>query len=601
MSLLSRSFVQRHATTSQQIILQRSICCVVRPRKLTLKRAFKPRNITSYFSNSSGEQKANSRARLAKCEPLNFEAGASDAPGASQLSSAFRIVSGVVVALVTSLSLLFRPTPANADISIGVPISEDPKIFLVQQKMVEAWGIISDCFEDTAFHGRDWESDLRTALLAAFWSRDDVEAEKQLESMVDKLQDPYTRLVPAGAYRQFRVSSEGEIHGVGLLLSQDPSSQRLMVMGSLADSPAARAGVLPGDEVVTIDGFASFEGEAGAAALLRGAAGSSVDVVFAHQDPTKLGLATADGAPEHMPLRHVILRRERLQVNPVFSTAFRHNSAAGPEVTGYIRLVNFNMHAAMDVKHAITELQGQGAHHLILDLRHNPGGLVRGSVDIARLFLDSSTEAPAAIFTVAGRGPGTQQVFHRVAIDDSRAVTKAPLAILLDGQSASAAEILAGALRDNGHRAVLIGNSRTFGKGKIQNVFELSDGSALFVTVARYKTPALSEIDEVGLPPELLCQSPELPLATAHESSNSGKGSSSAASAGAPMQPLSKEERRSLPSDVAGGLALQMVSSEGLHNDACILTAERWLDNRPDWKQPDTVADSPYIIIDRAT
>mmetsp|Transcript_390 Transcript_390/g.1154 ORF Transcript_390/g.1154 Transcript_390/m.1154 type:complete len:257 (+) Transcript_390:1221-1991(+) len=251
-------------------------------------------------------------------------------------------------------------------------------------------------------------------------------------------------------------------------------------------------------QLVAINGVGGFHGEQGAAALLRGASGTTVNVRFARRTPLVPGVAARPEAPMKTQFRQVTLKRERLEVNPVFTTAFKHDSERGPATSGYIRLTNFNGHAASDVQRAIIDLQAQGAQNLILDLRQNPGGLVRGSVDIARLFLDSSRDNPAPIFTVAGRGVGSKQLFQRVSIDDSAAATRAPLAVLVDGQSASAAEILAGALRDNGHRAVLVGDSSTFGKGKIQNVFELTDGSALFVTVARYKTPALSEIDQVS-------------------------------------------------------------------------------------------------------
>jgi len=133
----------------------------------------------------------------------------------------------------------------------------------------------------------------------------------------------------------------------------------------------------------------------------------------------------------------------------------------------------------------------------VLDLRGNPGGLVQAGLDIARSFLDG----PATVFNIIGRNMETHSA---VKLPDGESETTKPLVVLVNEGSASASEILAGALRDN-QRAEIIGD-RTYGKGKIQNVFELQDGSALFVTVARYLTPDYKQIDEKGINPDLACR-----------------------------------------------------------------------------------------------
>jgi C-terminal processing protease CtpA/Prc len=396
-------------------------------------------------------------------------------------------------------------------------------------------------------------------------------AYQQIERMLAHLDDPYTRILPPRDFQNFRIGSDGEIQGVGLMIAQDPATLRLLVLTSLEGSPAARAGVKPGDEVVSINGTDTVGfGTDRAAALLRGKRGTNVTVRFARRSAQVPGIA---GRPEQTPQIQIVkvMRRDRLEVNPVFSTTFAHAGQNGRQTTtGYIRLVNFNMHAADDVQKAIRQLRAQGASSYILDLRKNPGGLVRAGVDVARLFLD----APAPVFNVTGRaqpmqadvpgvagggvapGPPPARIMQKVVLASSRALTKQPLALLVDGESASASEILAGALRDNGHRAVLIGDSNTYGKGKIQNVFELADGSALFVTVARYQTPARVDIDHVGIKPDLRCHALDAP----------------------PLRAQTRASLEELPPGLPMGLAMQLRTSESLEEDACVLTAEHVLD-----------------------
>jgi C-terminal peptidase prc len=190
------------------------------------------------------------------------------------------------------------------------------------------------------------------------------------------------------------------------------------------------------------------------------------------------------------------MRREKLELSPVYTSLLPYHT----HLLGYIRLANFSQRAAADMRTAIVNLQDKGCEGFILDLRNNPGGLVRVGLDIARLWLPA--ESP--ILNVEGRTPqGETALVQQVVLEGGQAMTQLPLTVLLNGGSASASEILAGALRDN-HRAQLIGDT-TFGKGKIQSVFELADGSALFVTVAKYKTPNLTDIDKHGIRPDTAC------------------------------------------------------------------------------------------------
>lgn len=200
-----------------------------------------------------------------------------------------------------------------------------------------------------------------------------------------------------------------------------------------------------------------------------------------------------------LPLRDeeitVSLTRERVELSPLTYAALPTPSGGR---LGYLRLATFSQNAGRAVRSAVHDLQrGGGVDGWVLDLRSNPGGLVQSAADVARVFLDG---APT-LFTVSGRSGEQMQ---EVTLEEGAPETTAPLVVLVDHGSASASEILSGALRDN-HRAVVVGDERTYGKGRIQSVFELDDGSALFVTIARYRTPAGSEIDLRGIRPDMAC------------------------------------------------------------------------------------------------
>jgi carboxyl-terminal processing protease len=182
------------------------------------------------------------------------------------------------------------------------------------------------------------------------------------------------------------------------------------------------------------------------------------------------------------------LIRDRISLNPVFANL---DQQSGDLPLGYIRLSQFSANAAQEVAAAVADLEKQGARAYILDLRNNPGGLLQAGIEIARIWLDEG-----AIVYTANR-QGTQDSFSAAGT----ALTKAPLAVLVNQGTASASEILAGALQDNG-RAVLVGE-KTFGKGLIQSLFELPEGAGLAVTVAKYETPNHRDIHKQGIAPDL--------------------------------------------------------------------------------------------------
>ena len=366
-----------------------------------------------------------------------------------------------------------------------------------------------------------WETELRSALDRTVSDGDDVEAAyHEIDGMLGTLGDPYTRFVSPRDYFGVKVQNDGELQGVGLLIASEPSSGRLMVISPIDGSPAARAGIQPGDEVVNINGMPTrgkINGDQ-AAGYLRGRHGTVVNLkIRSSGEKNADEIGSYRGKPANVQWRQVRLVRDNIVLSPVYSELIespaKSKNGASHMVTGnlgnkykdkpigYIKLSSFNQKAGVEMAKAMERLKGEGASSFILDLRDNPGGLVNAGLDIAGMWLQPND---VVLHTVAQDGfSQTIKVSDKSEPIDS----DDPLVVLVNKNSASASEILAGALKDNG-RAKLLG-SKTFGKGKIQSVFELGnegDGGALFVTVAKYQTPAHHDIDLVGISPDRVCE-----------------------------------------------------------------------------------------------
>ncbi|MCB1102800.1 MAG: S41 family peptidase, partial [Kiritimatiellae bacterium] len=241
--------------------------------------------------------------------------------------------------------------------------------------------------------------------------------------------------------------------------------------------PGFRAGLLSGDRIVQVDGE-STEGLdlQDAVDRLRGEPGTKVVLTIDRPDPEET--------------IEVEIIRADIQVPVVKDTRMLDDRI------GYTRIVTFNEQTAALLERELSELSGQGMQALILDLRNNPGGLLNAAIDVADIFLDRRE------VIVSTQSREDEQTFRA----RSRAAYKLPLAILVNGGSASASEIVAGALQDH-HRAVLVGE-KTFGKGSVQSVLPLKDGSALRLTTARYYTPSNRAIHDKGIEPDIVVPMP---------------------------------------------------------------------------------------------
>jgi carboxyl-terminal processing protease len=304
--------------------------------------------------------------------------------------------------------------------------------------------------------------------------------------MLATLEDPYTRLLPPEQYRSLQTSTTGELTGVGLQIAKDEQQGLVRIIAPIEGSPAEVAGIQPLDLVVAIDGISTTALSLDeAAALMRGQQGTSVTLSLQRGD-------------ERTPVQ-VSLTREVITLNPVFAEL---RTTVDGQPVGYLRLSQFSSNATENLEATIQQLSRQGATGFILDLRNNPGGLLQAGIAIARLWLSQGT----IVYTVNRQG--VLDSFESFG----PAITDTPLVVLVNEGTASASEILAGALQDNG-RAKLVGNV-TFGKGLIQSLFDLSDGSGLAVTVAKYETPNHHDINQLGITPDRLISAPKLTRAT---------------------------------------------------------------------------------------
>ncbi|XP_019181317.1 PREDICTED: carboxyl-terminal-processing peptidase 2, chloroplastic [Ipomoea nil] len=377
-----------------------------------------------------------------------------------------RVAVGVMA--VMAISTAVNTTPSFA-------LSEENQLFL------EAWRTIDRAYIDKTFNGQSWfryrENALRNEPMN---TREETYA--AIRKMIATLDDPFTRFLEPGKFNSLRSGTQSALTGVGISIGyptvRSEATTGLMVISASPGGPANRAGISSGDVILAIDDTSTERmGIYDAAERLQGPEGSGVELTVQHGSET----------------RHLSLIREKVTLNPVKSRVCKvPGSGDDASLIGYIKLTTFNQNASGAVREAIETLRKNNVKAFVLDLRDNSGGLFPEGVEIAKIWLDKGV----IVYICDSRG--VRDIYDT---DGTNAVAASePLTVLVNKGTASASEILAGALKDN-KRAVLLGEP-TFGKGKIQSVFKLSDGSGLAVTVARYETPAHTDIDKVGVIPD---------------------------------------------------------------------------------------------------
>lgn len=336
----------------------------------------------------------------------------------------------------------------------------------------EVWQIINNEFVDRNFNNVDWSKKREELLQKNYRSK--KQAYQAINQALKELGDPYTRFLPPEQFESLTSQTSGEVSGVGIRIAIDPRTQDLYIIDTIRKSPAAEAGLQRGDRIVRIDGkpTALMDLEQASEAL-KGELGTDVRLEISRKGQPAFSVSVTRAQFEVPSVDFAIKKEGELKI-------------------GYIKLEEFSSHAAEQMKTAIRELNRQQAEGFVLDLRGNPGGLLFASVDIARMWI-----AEGQIVDIVDRRGG-----HQTFSANNSAITDLPLVVLVDGDSASASEILAGALKENS-RATLVGTN-TFGKGTVQSVHSLSDGSGLAVTISRYYPPSGTNINKKGIAPNIV-------------------------------------------------------------------------------------------------
>jgi carboxyl-terminal processing protease len=323
--------------------------------------------------------------------------------------------------------------------------------------------------------------------------------ESALRGMLQSL-DPHSQYINQSEWKSFRKQIEGRYGGIGITVEIDNDTDRLKVVAPMVGTPAYVAGVLPGDLILEIDGT-STEGMSSDKAieiLTTGRVGTPVKLTVRHDGDNKIETLAMVRAQIDVP---TVLADSR-KADDSWDFMLDHEKKIG-----YIRVTSFNQNTTEELKHALTELKAEGMKALALDLRDNPGGLLSSAVEVSDLFVEDGV-----IVSTKGRNTTTKTY---EAQKDAQ-YTDFPIVVLVNGGSASAAEIVSACLQD--HKRAKVVGVRSYGKGSVQNILELEDGnSVLKLTVAAYMRPSgknihrfkhAKEADEWGVSPDKGLEAP---------------------------------------------------------------------------------------------
>jgi len=364
---------------------------------------------------------------------------------------------------ITTLSTNPQPTQAA-----------DYGAFTDEQRFIaEAWRTVDSVYIDRTFNSQNWFQMRQDAIKKKYNNINEAQAE--VEKMLSTLGDRYTRYLPPAKYESMVNAATGNLYGVGVELAQ--SGDRVIASDVEPNSPASRGGLERNDVFVEVDGVKFDDGKAtpdDVAVVVRGPEGSKVGVVV-ERDGKKIDY---------------ILTREPIKITSVRSYMGGDKPGVDGKV-GVVRIKNFSGTTADTVKEQLEDLKKKGAKNIVLDLRGNPGGLLPGGVDTASLFLE--TNKPV-VFVADKNGVVDAQSTFKDGID-----LETPLVILVDRNTASAAEVMTAALQEN--KRALVAGEQSFGKGIVQTIRQLEEGKngGVAVTIARYETPEHHNINKQGI------------------------------------------------------------------------------------------------------
>jgi len=339
-----------------------------------------------------------------------------------------------------------------------------------QEMYRRAWQLVKDNYHDPTFAGQDWSCWEHKFDQRLKTERDAYSA---IQKMLASLKDPYTRFLDPKAFQDENDAIDAKIVGIGINLQQSRDQKRLLVTRTLEESPAEQAGMRSGDEIISIEGRSAVGlTPEQAAERIRGPAGTPVRISIVRNQET----------------REMEITRQEIAIHAVKYRILENN-------IGYIQLSTFiSNDAAREFRRALGALQSTDA--LIIDVRDNPGGLLSNALEIADMLLEGGT----IVSTVGRNGKHTD-------MSSGDPLTRQAIVVLVDEDSASASEIVAGALQDN-RRAIVVGQ-KTYGKGLVQEINKLPGGAAVHITVSKYLTPSGSDINTIGIVPDITVDNSE--------------------------------------------------------------------------------------------
>jgi carboxyl-terminal processing protease len=294
-----------------------------------------------------------------------------------------------------------------------------------------------------------------------------------LKGMLNGL-DPHSQFMEPNAYKEMKEETEGQFGGIGVVIGMKDSI--ITVISPIEDTPGFKAGLLPGDKIIRIEGKSTDKVSlTDAVKQLRGAPGTKVTLTLVRSKSNEV---------KEFTITRAIIKVESVKGAELIN-----------EKIGYVRITEFKERTAQEFEDALDKLEKQGMEGLVIDLRGDPGGLLESAVDVAGKFLAKGD----LVVSTEGRNPSVKNLY-RVRNNDQHPAY--PIAILINAGSASGSEIVAGALQDT-KRAVIVGET-SFGKGSVQSVMPLRDGSAIRLTTAKYYTPSRKPIHEHGIVPDIV-------------------------------------------------------------------------------------------------
>ncbi|PNR89773.1 peptidase S41 [Petrotoga sp. 9T1HF07.CasAA.8.2] len=321
-----------------------------------------------------------------------------------------------------------------------------------------------------------------------YYDKDNVDYDKivdsAIEGMMKGLDDPFAWYLDSVETEESQIDIEAKYGGVGLTIRYDYEMDAVIIVSPMNGTPAQRAGIMPNDYILSVDGTPTSElGLNKSASLMRGEPGTEVTLEIYRDSWTE---------PKNITLIREIIETKTVKFNTI---NYKNKNL------GYILLTNFAKTSSQEMSEALNNLSNQNIEGLIIDLRNNPGGLLQSAVDITSMFLKSGEVVSVKYFD------GTKETIPTIPGNYYSFLQNIPIVLLVNGGSASASEILTGALKDNG-AATVIGET-TYGKAAVQNTFSLSTGGEIWLPIAHYFTPSGADIHLKGIKPDIEVSNPE--------------------------------------------------------------------------------------------